>query len=180
VSPWSLTIRRPVKRSITIWAAISTVLLAGVLSAIYLLSLGLGGSDPVDKPGTSGFWDGALALLVAILPGLIGTLIAFFVASRVERLSLSATDKIAAEVEERLTNTGRTRRVSPAAFKTSSASSTRHWVLDRAARICGIAFTTVSCRRRNRLTPATCSTPANTTRGACGSPVYGRQVGALT
>ncbi|MCY1137176.1 hypothetical protein OWR29_04135 [Actinoplanes sp. Pm04-4] len=95
------------QRSITMWAAISTVLLAGVLSAIYLLSLGLGGSDPVEKPGTFGFGNGILALLVAILPGLIGTLIDFFFASCVERLGLSATDKIAAGVEERRANTTR-------------------------------------------------------------------------
>ncbi|MEV4344774.1 hypothetical protein AB0J83_09885 [Actinoplanes sp. NPDC049596] len=39
---------------------------------------------------------------MAILPGLIATLIAFFVASRVESLGLSASDKIAASVEQRL------------------------------------------------------------------------------
>lgn len=89
-------------RSVTIWAAISTLLLAGVVAAVYLLALGLGGSNPVDKPGPYGFGEGSLALLVAVLPGLLGTLVAFFVAGRVETLGLSPSDKIAAAVEQRL------------------------------------------------------------------------------
>jgi hypothetical protein len=43
---------------------------------------------------------------VAIVPDLIGTLIAFCAASRVESLLLSASDQIAAGVEERLMDEG--------------------------------------------------------------------------
>jgi hypothetical protein len=50
------------QRSLTIRAAISTLLLAGLISAVCLLSPGVGGSAPVREAGTFGFRDGVLAL----------------------------------------------------------------------------------------------------------------------